>query len=725
MPTQHLYPPQHLALAVALVLGFADISLAQPPADLSTTAAQKERLEAIANAADTKRTHAKKPRKGDAIWNKSNDLVIISAGGKFPGVLDGGGGANVLRLDAAKYPHLDKAINFEALHVTSGNWTHTGDFDGWSVIEPDTTLLNTGRIQGQVGVLGGFDNQGTVTHGVAIESGARMTNSGTVSGRVDVHEKAWFGGNGTVGDLHVAGQLEVGPTTGAPSVMRDFSLSETAVLVYGLNPAGDSATINVEGTAALKNATLKIDAAPGEYLDSREHTVIKASRVEGEFGNVVNELAYMTATPRYEATQVNLIYARNDVPLDAAATSDNGREFAANAREPQAIPAPEPKSVQTPAVAQAPDDKTRVPVPIPKPAEPPIKAPAAQVAVRQPRAAQPVAKPNAAITALLGSNRIVAADAIDQLTGSPTADLANATLNSIAPISTGMLSAMGRQTPGSASPDGQVWVQAIGNSGVVGRQWESEALKHSTKGLMLGTDWAVSPEWRLGIIGSKTQTRLDGYRFDGELDSWYLGAYALRQGGPWALRLGAVYGDHDGSTKRHVAFNGFTDRLKGRYDANTQQVFGQIGYNLGSAPLVVEPYALLGYQRYERDRYTEKGGDAALKVDGQTQDYYNSTLGLRLARVFALDQGVQLTPRLNVGWKHIYGDVTGSARQSLVAGGDAYTVEGTELDRDSLLLEAGLDLTVSPRHTLGVGYSGETGNDNRSHALMGQWRMMF
>jgi outer membrane autotransporter protein len=91
----------------------------------------------------------------------------------------------------------------------------------------------------------------------------------------------------------------------------------------------------------------------------------------------------------------------------------------------------------------------------------------------------------------------------------------------------------------------------------------------------------------------------------------------------------------------------------------------------------------------------------------------------------AFDQGTQLTPRLNVGWRHLYGDVRGSARQSLVKGGRTYTVQGSDLDRDSLLVEAGLDLAVSPRHTLGLGYSGETGNDNRSHALMGQWRMMF
>jgi outer membrane autotransporter protein len=288
-----------------------------------------------------------------------------------------------------------------------------------------------------------------------------------------------------------------------------------------------------------------------------------------------------------------------------------------------------------------------------------------------------------------------------------------------------MLSAMGQKNPGSVHADGQVWVQAIGNSGSIGKQLGSYALKHSTKGVMLGTDWAISPDWRLGIIGGKTQTRLDGQQFDGRLDSWHLGAYALRQDGPWALRLGAVYGNHDGSTKRHVLFNGFRDRLKGRYDANTQQVFGQLGYNLNIGHFDIEPYIDLGYQRYQRDRYSENGGDAALQFNGQTQDYFHSNLGLHLARSFSLDQGMRLTPRLSLGWKHLYGETRGASRQGLVGAGKSYTVEGVELDRDSLLFETGLDLAVSPRHTLGVSYKGETGQDNRNGALMGQWRMMF
>lgn len=723
MPIQHVFPPQYLALAIALVLGCADVSMAQPMVDDApasppeTTAQMQARLKTFASAPQTRHTKVTKTLngpKGHALETGSDDdLVTVSGRGKLMGLVDGGGGINALQLDTVSGGKLDEVRNFQDLHVKRGEWSNAQGFDGRSLIEPKAKLINTGHLGGEVHVLGGFDNQGTVARSVFIAPSAHMTNSG-IAGAVVVAETGRFSGSGTVESLDVAGLLEVGPAMGAPSIAKDFKLSQGAELVYGVDTRGNSATITVGGIATLNNAALTISSAPGEYVGTREHTVINASKVEGEFGQVTSDLAFMTATPHYLETQVNLTYARNDVPVESLAASKNGREFAVHIEEPQPVESVASPDVQAPTIA-----------PPPRPAEPARTVAVAQTPTAPAPAAQPAAKPNAAINALLGTNIFTAADAIDQLTGYDTANLANATLSSSAPISTGMLSAMGRRHPEDAHVDGQVWVQAIGNSGVVGRQWGSDALKHSTTGLMLGTDWAVSPEWRLGIIGSKTQTRLDGHRFDGGLDSWYLGAYALRQDGPLALRLGAVYGDHDGSTKRHVAFNGFSDRLKGRYDANTQQVFGQMGYRFDLAHVEVEPYAHLGYQRYQRDRYQEKGGDAALKVHSQTQDAYSSNLGLRLARPFALDRGMQWTPRLNVGWKHIYGDVTGRSRQGLVSSGSTYRVEGTELDRDSLLLEAGLDLAVSPWHTLGLGYSGETGNDNRSQALMGHWRMMF
>lgn len=351
-----------------------------------------------------------------------------------------------------------------------------------------------------------------------------------------------------------------------------------------------------------------------------------------------------------------------------------------------------------------------------------------------------LAKPaNAAVAALLTSDKTTAPIALEQLAAGSSANLAKATLNSIMPVSASMLSAM-RQldnrsgaTYGSRSShrqaaggedSGRVWIQALGHGGKVDRNVDT-TLKHATQGLVMGADWRLDEQWHVGLLGGKSQTQLDARQYDGDLDSWHLGAYAVRQDGPLSLRLGATYARHDGSSTRRVAFKGFSDRLKGNYDANTQQAFAEAGFNLGRDHLTLEPFASLGYQRYQRDTYSEKGGDAALKVYGQTRDNFSSTFGLRVAKINSLDNGMHLTPRLSAGWKHTFGEIESDTRQQLLKGGKRFEVAGAALDRNSLSMEAGLDLGLSAAHTLGVALTGEMGNDSRTYGVAGQWRMAF
>nr|BFE92901.1 hypothetical protein GCM10020185_34370 [Pseudomonas brassicacearum subsp. brassicacearum] len=98
----------------------------------------------------------------------------------------------------------------------------------------------------------------------------------------------------------------------------------------------------------MNNATLRIVGVSGEYIEAKEHTVIKAGQIVGEFGSVVSELEFMTATLHPTETQVSLTYARNDVPLKTAATSDPARAVAdsieKNRNRPNLLPNPTPPS---------------------------------------------------------------------------------------------------------------------------------------------------------------------------------------------------------------------------------------------------------------------------------------------------------------------------------------------------------------------------------------------
>lgn len=320
---------------------------------------------------------------------------------------------------------------------------------------------------------------------------------------------------------------------------------------------------------------------------------------------------------------------------------------------------------------------------------------------------------------------------LEQLAGSQNANLGTATQNSMKQLNASLLSAI-RQLNKDTDEGGRVWVQALGGSGTLEAQHGSTGLKQRHQGLLLGADWSADHAWRLGVVGGKSGSDLSAKRFKGELDSWHLGAYAVRQDGPLALRLGALYSSHAGKNTRNVDFDFLDQRehLKGKYKAQSQNAFAELGYQLDTAGLRVEPFAGVGFQRYHRDRFEEKGGYSALDVGTQTQQNFSSTLGLRLTRDFTLGNQMTLKPHLSTTWKHLYGDVGSRVRQSFAWEkredfDSSFTVGGTSLDRNSLALRTGMDMALSQAHSVGLVYSAEFGSRSRNQGLMGQWAMVF
>ncbi|KAE9638295.1 autotransporter outer membrane beta-barrel domain-containing protein [Pseudomonas sp. PB103] len=645
---------------------------------------------------------------------EGDDLLEITSAASLEGRIDGGAGKNGLLLNAAEGGKIADAANFQHLRVARGEWHLHQELAGDADV--------------QAGVL---------------------LNNSWIKGNVHVGSNAVYGGYGNAGNVTVEGSLIANTVRGSPTIKGNLTFAEGATFSYGVTANEFADPVFVNGTAQLAGANFEVYGAPGDYAQTTSTTVLYAGKVEGEFDKVTTNLAFMTPTLRYDENQVDLTFSRNGVKVESVATSENALEIAKEIDQTPGIstvPVKPPATVLS--VAESAGTQTGSSIDrstsassiaaITAVAEGASKSSATQTpavaatpgATTAPaKASPPPAPANKALVSLLGSNRTTAALALEQLAAGSNANLAKATLSAVTPVNDSLLSAMRQLDPGKPSTrandgNGRVWVQALGNSGKIDRDTDS-TLKHATQGLVAGADWRLDEQWHVGIIGGKSQTKLDARHSDGDLDSWHLGAYAVRQDGPLALRFGATYASHDGSSKRRVAFNGFSDRLKGSYDASTQQAFAEAGYNFGEGDITLEPFANLGYQRYQRDSYSEKGGDAALKVHGQSQNNLTSTFGLRVAKTNTLDNGMHLTPRLSAGWKHTYGELDLHTRQQLLNGGIDFEIAGAQLDRNSLSVDAGLDLALSANHTLGVGVTGDVASDSRNTGVMGQWRMAF
>ncbi|WP_038357951.1 autotransporter domain-containing protein, partial [Bosea sp. UNC402CLCol] len=101
-----------------------------------------------------------------------------------------------------------------------------------------------------------------------------------------------------------------------------------------------------------------------------------------------------------------------------------------------------------------------------------------------------------------------------------------------------------------------------------------------------------------------------------------------------------------------------------------------------------------------------------------------STLGLRAATSLDL-QGMAVTLRGGLAWRHAFGDVDPKATLAFAGSSSAFTVAGLPIARDAAMVEAGLDLAIGRNATLGVSYTGQLAEDTQDHSFKGVLAVRF
>ncbi|WP_429069899.1 autotransporter outer membrane beta-barrel domain-containing protein [Bosea sp. OAE752] len=217
--------------------------------------------------------------------------------------------------------------------------------------------------------------------------------------------------------------------------------------------------------------------------------------------------------------------------------------------------------------------------------------------------------------------------------------------------------------------------------------------------------------------------RYESWLSSSESDNYHLGLYGGGQWGPLGLRLGASYTWHDIETRRSVVAAGLGTSLRADHDAGTAQVFGELGYRIDLGPVAFEPFAGLAYVSLRSDGLSEVGGAAALSGTSDDTSLGYSTLGLRASTSTRI-QGMDLSLRGALGWRHAFGDVDPKATLAF-AGSIPFTITGAPIARNAALVEAGLDLAISANASLGVTYAGQLAEDVQDHAFKANLAVRF
>ncbi|MBN5282249.1 autotransporter domain-containing protein [Serratia ureilytica] len=268
-----------------------------------------------------------------------------------------------------------------------------------------------------------------------------------------------------------------------------------------------------------------------------------------------------------------------------------------------------------------------------------------------------------------------------------------------------------------------VWGQTFSSWGRNSGNGNVGKLDGNTTGFLLGADRKLADHnVRIGgYFGySRGDYDVDSRRSKADTDNYHLGLYAAGQQDAFSLRGALGYTWHKIEGKRNVDFNGFSDRLKSDYDANSLLAFTEAGYRFGQPAMNVEPFINLSYIRLHTDSFQESGGAAALSVRNETMNTFYSTLGVR--GVTELPKNVSLYGSL--GWQHAYGDKNTSSRMAF-AGSDAFVTQGQAVDDNVMVGDIGVSVKLSRAATLDVGYQGQFGADTRVNSVNANLRWSF
>ncbi|RWM07497.1 MAG: autotransporter domain-containing protein [Mesorhizobium sp.] len=270
-----------------------------------------------------------------------------------------------------------------------------------------------------------------------------------------------------------------------------------------------------------------------------------------------------------------------------------------------------------------------------------------------------------------------------------------------------------------------VWGSGFGAWGHLDGDGNAARLDRSTGGFIAGGDAAIGESWRLGLLAgySHTSIHVDDRASSGSGNNYHLGIYAGTQRGPHSFRSGLAYTWNRIETGRSVAFPGFSDSLSADYHAGTFQAFGELGSRLDTASVSFEPYANLAYVNFNADGFTEHGGAAALSGKDRSSDTTFTTIGLRASTAFPLGS-VNTTARGGIGWRHAFGDVVPETALAFT-GGSSFAVEGTPIAKNAAVFEAGIDVKLTDKATIGLTYKGQLASDAQEHGFNAKLSVRF
>jgi len=593
-----------------------------------------------------------------------DDLVVLRTGATLSGDIDGGDGADTVRLEGSG-TLTESLQNVEALEVNASAWELTG------IVAVDDAAIDAGR----------------------------LTVSGSLGGAVDVNPGGILGGSGSVlGDVVNRGRVEPGDSIGTLSVSSYVQESDGELEVE--ISTVDADRLDVTGTADIQGGTLAL-VPVGSVVMAGPFDVVTAGTLTAGVFDDLSVSPLFTPTVLYDTTGGSIsVSLERTGSLAEIADTHNERKVGetADAMLPTAtgdlalildelVALPDERSIQKGLDELSPE---------------PLGA-TALVAFTNAR------WHTTTLTEHLRSLRLGLQIATPKLAFAPGAFPA-------AMLATG-IALPGRREAGAW----QLRANAYGVYSNLDGGSDYTGFDAAGGVFGVGLDGWANEHLVVGADLSAAYTHVDSDRGGSEMDavSGRFSGYGSVDFGPWYADGVASYAYHWFDADRRIRYGNIDRTADSDHDAH--EVGGYLGTGLHFTHRGFDfgPEASAQYLVLFEDSYDESSaGAAGLDIDDRDTDSLQSRVGLRVSRPWQIDRETTIAPRLRLAWAHEFLDTSHDLDATFPDSsvGDV-EVRSRSLSRDSLIARVGVQALLGYDVVVEGDYGIDLGDDFMSHQL--------
>ena len=256
--------------------------------------------------------------------------------------------------------------------------------------------------------------------------------------------------------------------------------------------------------------------------------------------------------------------------------------------------------------------------------------------------------------------------------------------------------------------DSNLWVQGLFSTGDYDDNGSAHGYDTDSNGVAFGLDSAVTDSFRIGVGFAYTDTDVDGFLRDTDVETKTAFLYGQYKPSNWYVNGIVSYGWSSYEESKHVAgLNVGAD-----YDVDTFGLQAMTGYDFDVAGMRITPEGGLRYFHLSQDDYSDAAGT---QVEGEDNDVLTAVVGAKFSKAWEVSPAFVIKPQARVAMTYDLMDADNNAVLTL-ANGATYRVEGETMDRFGVEVDVGVSAEVSENFEFALSYSGNFRGDFQNHA---------